>query len=165
MPAAPITVSFRPNMRDLFSPLFFINLKKLWFLTIGLPVVFLLNLTLNGRGQTDGVPAGLIFAGVLWVMITFGPYLGARATMKQPNYGSDIRYTFSESGIDVVAKHSDTHLDWTLVTRAIETGSSLVLIVSRATLVIPEKAVSPSDLGPLKELIRASVKGKVKLKR
>src|SRR5947207_2479621 len=125
MAAAPIAFSVHLEMGDLFRALFFWNFKKFWFLTMVAPVCLLLTIA-QGTGPEDNFPLGSLILAIIWGSLTFGiPYLGARTART----AGDIHYTFSESGIDLVAKHASGHMDWTLVTRAVETGSCILLIV------------------------------------
>jgi hypothetical protein len=159
-----ITASFRLTMRDLFPALFWLNFRKLWFLTAVLPLCVIANALAN-HDQHDNVPLGLAISAAIWGTITFAsPYLGARAVIKYRGSDDMLQYTFSEAGIDVAAKHSSGHVDWTIVTGVTETKVYIMVFAKRIlTHLIPKTSFSVEDLKDLKALIRSSVSGKVQL--
>jgi len=156
-----INVTFRLTMRDFFRTLFWLNFRKLWFITIVLPLCVVANYFANGH---EAVPPRFvaIFA-VIWGTMTFGfPYLGARTAIKNRNFEDVLQYTFSEAGIDAVAKHSSGHIDWTMVTRVTE-SKAYIMIFAVTLHLIPKTSFSAEDLKDFKALLRSSVSGKVRL--
>ena len=159
-----LTVSFRMTMRDIFGTLFWINFRKFWFFTLVLPIC-IVYAAFNYNDQSN-FPWAMAWVCGLWVMFTFVfPYLGVRAAAKSPNFQDVLQYTFSEGGIDFAGKYSSAHLDWKLVTRVNENNPYVMFQVGRQSLhLIPKACFSSEDLKSLKELLRTSVSGKVRLK-
>ena len=93
------------------------------------------------------------------------PYQGARTAAKNRNLEDAVQYTFSQSGVDVDGKYSSGHLDWALVTRVMETGSYVLIFVSRNIVhLIPKVSLRGEDLTSLRNLLRESVSSDVRLK-
>jgi YcxB-like protein len=117
---------------------------------------------LANHDQHDNVPLGLAISAAIWGTITFAsPYLGARAVIKYRGSDDMLQYTFSEAGIDVAAKHSGGHVDWTIVTGVTETKVYIMVFAKRIlTHLIPKTSFSAEDLKDLKALIRSSVSAK-----
>jgi len=151
-------------MSDLFQALFRVELGKRGLLIVGIPLLMIAVPFVANPG--DNVPLGLTMIGAFWGVLALGlPYLGVRAAMKNPNFSHEVQYTFSGAGIDIVAEHSNSHMDWTLVTGARETKNFILLIVIRSTVLpLPKRCFQAGDLDRIKEMLRSGVAGKVKLK-
>jgi hypothetical protein len=157
-----LAVSFQLETADLFRLLFWFNLRKYWIVSLILPICVVSVILSGGRNILLGVAIPLL----IWVAVTLlSPYLGARATVRTPNFQGLIRYSFSDSGIDTAAKHSSGHMDWELIDKAVETRRFIVMFVRRNVMYpIPKAALSGDDLAALRTRLKSSVKGKVSLK-
>lgn len=87
--------------------------------------------------------------------------------MKNPNFQGEIRYSFSDSGIDTAAAHSSSHVDWEMVTKVWETRRFIVMIFSVANVLqpLPKASLRPEDLVAFRALIKNHVKGKLRHSR
>jgi hypothetical protein len=163
--AQVITASFRLTVRDFFNALFWFNFRKFWFLIILLPVCATTAAFTSGG---INVVMGLVFVSVLWGTLTFvGPYQGARASAKNRNFEGLLQYTFSESGIDVKATHSNAHLNWPLVSGVRESSAYVVFTLGPPNMLylIPKSSLPSEDLKSLRKLLKSRVSGKIRLKK
>jgi hypothetical protein len=155
-----IIASFRLTTRDYFRVFFSINLRKTWYLITVVPICIGFAVT-----SSSGLATGLLAAGaVVGLVALVLPYQGARTAARNRNLEDVVQYKFSHSGVDVDGKYSSGHLDWTLITRVIETGSYVVIFVSQNIIhLIPKVALSGEDLVSLRNLLRESISGSVRL--
>jgi YcxB-like protein len=157
-----IAVSFKLRFVDLFSVLFWFGLRRFWFFTIGLPVLAVsYPFTVRGAAtEGDNRLLGYAIMGGMWAVMTWlSPFLGARAAMKNPDFQGEIHYRFSDGGIDTAAAHSNSHIDWEVVTRVSETRR-FILVVSSARNVLrplPKSSFAPADLVALRTLVNMHV--------
>ena len=158
-----ITVSFRLTTRDFYRAMFWINVRKFWFLIQSLPIC--ITYAALSSSEQNALPASLGLT-ALWGMVTFMvPYLGARAALRNRNFEHLIQCTFSAEGMDVVAKHSSGHMAWIMVTRVTESKHYVMIMVAGNLLhLIPKACFSSEDFKSFKDLLGSSVSGKVGLK-
>jgi len=108
-----------------------------------------------GLLQGIGLPAllSLALAGLLW----------------QRFYQTDsalrsIQFTFTDSGIDLKTEKSNTHLDWSLVTKFVETKEGFHVYFGPNFSILPKQFFAqPEDMENLRALARQALGAKVKL--
>ena len=168
----PIEIAFRLTLRDLYK-VYFHTLLRMWLL---IPIVICMVALLAVSALSDFtcrtsylIPA-LRFVTVAAALVGIGfalPYLLARNTMRtSPMIKGEIRYVFSESGVETVTTASRSQMDWAGFHRAVEIKDFILLYMSsRVFHIVPKKAfVDASHLESFKSLLRRKMEGRIRLK-
>jgi hypothetical protein len=115
-------------------------------------------------GAKPIVIVSIIPARFLWV---FGRvYFGARSQYKQQKGLRESNdYTIADDGIHFESQSSSDRMDWTHIYQAYENKRFIFLHISKSLrCVIPKRALPDEEtIAQMRQLIRAHVKGKVRL--
>lgn len=169
----PVEVDVRLEMGDLF-PFYFMNSFRRvgWiFVPFLLVSIFLLIASVLGSTRSNGVSFSPItlaapFALCLLFFLVI-PYLSARSTLKSSKIiQGSVHYTFSENGMDSTAPGAFGHNDWSNFHKVVETRHVLLIYPTKhIAWVVPKRCFADSaGLDAIRQLIRAHVTGKVKLR-
>jgi len=94
-----------------------------------------------------------IFTGLLWWRVA-----------KLDDFCKNIQYTFNDSGMDVKTDRSYSHLDWSGVSKFIETKEAFYVYISQALTIVPKRFfLQPEDLVNLRSLARQALAKKAQL--
>jgi hypothetical protein len=169
---APIEVTFRLTLRDLYA-VYFHTLLRLWLL-IPIAICMLGILALSAlsdfTARTRYLIPALRFLTVALALVGLGialPYLLARNTMRTSSMlSAELRQVFSEAGVETVTSASQSRVDWTGFHRAVELKDFVLLhMSSRVCYIVPKRSFTNSaQLETFKSLLRTKMEGKVRLR-
>ena len=169
MDRSPITFTVRLTQHDVFRANLWFFMQRYWWIVL-LPVVaavagFLFLLATKGEASVNLFPLlVLILAWLLWICGRV--YFGARSQFKQQKgLREPNRYTLSDAGIQIESDSSSERMDWSHIYRASENKRFFFLHLSQnLRYPIPKRALPDEEtVAQLRQLIRAHVKGKVRL--
>jgi len=103
---------------------------------------------------------GLIIFVIAVYYALLNPYLVARRFAKAMGARGPQRYTFSELGIDVTAKHFSAHYDWPAFQKVKQTSSLVMLYTrERSGLVLPKRCFeSENQLSAIRKLLANKIR-------
>ncbi|HZU24486.1 MAG TPA: YcxB family protein [Bryobacteraceae bacterium] len=161
-----VTVTFQLTSADVFRALAATIVRRYWLL-LSLPVVGSLAVILaivdpTTRGNLPG--AGVAFLMALLIFAGL-PYFQTRAVMKSPALRGPMRLTSSRVGIEYTTEHAQGSYDWAVVKRVIETRHAILIHLNPAGLqIVPKAQLTEADVASFRNVVRANVKGKVKVR-
>jgi hypothetical protein len=173
MPSSSISLGVQLTPNDLYRANVWHLARKLWFLWL-IPILAIASMLLSlfsGAQQRQQLMLNIrpliYLAGVYLLIVFVLPYFSARSNFRsQKALQQTTNYTFSEEGIQTESETASSRTDWSNVHQVVETGSYLfVYLAKNLRYVIPKRCVPDAEeLVVLRQILRAGVKGKIKLR-
>lgn len=143
--------------------------RRMWFIALILLATNSYYTFINSPGSAatgSRVYTGMICTVLPIAFLLLGlPYVQTMSALKNPTLRGPLEYTFSAEGISLAGNYASSRTDWVLVKEVTESGPGIfVQMQPNHFHIIPKSQVSAADLATLKSILRACVKGKVKLK-
>ena len=171
MDGSPISFTVQLTPHDLFRANMALLVRRYWWaVLLPIPVALAALLWISQTNYDPGARPIIIVSIIpVWFLWVVGRvYFGARSQFRQqkglrePNH-----YTIADEGIQIESPSSADRMDWTHIYQAHENKRFFFLHLSkRLRCVIPKRALpDEKTVAQMRQLIRAHVKGKVRLLR
>jgi hypothetical protein len=172
-PPESVTVEYQLKPNDVYTP-FQWRRENLWRWIAAIVLSYIFYDRYKDSAETirafDSGGSILAIIAVLWIFILLAlllfPYLRTLAHFKKSaEMRGPARVEFRDEGIHFENRHVVSDVKWSLYNQAVETRSLFCLAsASYVATYVPKRCMSKSDIAALRQLIRASVRGKVQLR-
>jgi hypothetical protein len=152
---------------DLYRFTVYALVSRLWlFLGIIAFVVFIFSADLwTEYASWKWTPQSVGGVAVFFVMMPYiffvAPYFSAKKQLqKNPQLAGPTTVTFSDAGLDMIAPHSESHLDWSGIVKVRETSTLFLIYPQQAIAqILPKRCfTSIEDEGRVRQMLRSHVK-------
>ena len=173
MDSSSVSFCVQLTMNDLYRANLRFLVRKLRFLWVILifAMAILIFILLSNSPQKQQVMlniAPLFYLVAIWPLVLFvAPYLSARSNFKSQKALQLItNYTFSGEGIETESDAGSSRSNWSNIYQVVETRSYFFVYPGRnLRYVIPKRFIpEETKILELRQIFRAGVKGKIKLR-
>jgi hypothetical protein len=154
------------ELKDYLRANYWYLLHRPWFWLIAAIATFnlIIFVTRTIQNPSDNVWMALILPGLV-VILLINVYTGAKRSLaSHKSLQEDIHYTFSDGGVDAVARSSSGHTDWDNFLNASETKHNFLLFISRNQMfTIPKRCFNGKEqIQTLKDILHDNLGTKAK---